>query len=182
MDLEKKDILFLVGIKHSGKTTYAKRIADRFGWIFADLDELIIPQLKGKTIRDFYLIYGKNAFMDKEREVLKSFLENLEEPTVISLGGGVSDNKGLLELIKDTGMTIYLKREEKEMLPKVIKDGIPPFLDPSNLETSFHEVYKVRDNIYRTIADVTIDLGEYRDKDETEEFLLDVLKGHGYGF
>jgi shikimate kinase len=37
--------LFFVGIKHSGKTTFAKRMAPRFGYEFSDADNLILDYL-----------------------------------------------------------------------------------------------------------------------------------------
>ena len=73
-----------------------------------------------------------------------------------------------------------LNRDEAAMLPVILKHGIPPFLDPERLEESFHELYQRRDRIYRDIADITIDLGPYRDKKETAQDLVSALEEKGY--
>lgn len=173
--------LFFVGIKHSGKTTFAKRMAKRYGYLFVDADDLIVNALKGESIRDFYKREGKEAFMCLEAVVIKEFLDAENKSIVLSLGGGASDNKPLMEALKKNGKVIYLTRREEEMLPVILKHGIPAFLDPNNLESSFHEIYKRRDLIYREWADEVVDLGTYRDRDETEAYLYDTLRELGYG-
>ncbi len=181
MELDRKDILFFVGIKHSGKTTFARRVAKKLGRKFADVDDMVLPYLDGKTVRDFYLTNGKEAFMESEKKALELYLNELDGPAVISLGGGAGENKELMKLIKDNGIIVYLKRDEEDILPVILKDGVPAFLDPHNVEESFHQVYKLRDSIYRQESDVTVDLGPYRDMDETEDFILEVLELNSYG-
>ena len=73
----------------------------------------------------------------------------------------------LLERIREEGKLIYLHRSEKDMLPVILRDGIPPFLDENDPEKSFHELYVRRDRIYRENADLLIELGPYGDMDET---------------
>ena len=36
-----------------------------------------------------------------------------------------------------------MRRKEKEMLPVILKHGIPAFLDPEDLEGSFHRLYQI---------------------------------------
>ena len=173
--------LFFVGIKHSGKTTFAKRIAMRFGYEFSDADGLILEHLDGESIRDFYKREGKDAFMSIEKKAIEEYLESNDKNIVLSLGGGAADNEALMSTLKKSGKIIYLTRKESEILPVILKHGIPAFLDPNNLEGSFHAIYEKRDNIYKLWADSIIDLGTYRDKDETEEALYHKMRNLGYG-
>lgn len=179
--MKRKESLFFTGIKHSGKTTFAKAIAERWNWKFVDSDDLISGRLNGTSIRDFYKNKGKNYFMALEREAVVSFVENENNPFILSLGGGVSDNTKLMEDLKNTGYIIYLERDEKDILPIILKDGIPPFLDDNNVEDSFHQLYIRRDSIYKEYADLTIFLGSYGDKKEIEDKIDSGLKENGYG-
>ena len=61
--------LFFVGIKHSGKTTFAKRTSSRLSLPSFDTDDLILLSLNGESVREFYKREGKEAFMKKEVEM-----------------------------------------------------------------------------------------------------------------
>ena len=157
---------FFVGIKHSGKTTQARLAASMLGMDYADADDLVLQGLSGETIREAYRREGKEAFARRELEAVSGFIDE-HDSFILSLGGGASDNKALMELMKKSGRIIYLVRREEEMLPVILRHGIPPFLDEKDLEGSFHALYQRRDAIYRSYADTIIDLGSYRDKEET---------------
>ena len=65
------------------------------------------------------------------------------------------------------------------MLPVILKHGVPAFLDPDDIEGSFHEVYERRDAMYRKVADLIIDLGPYGDKAEAAALIAGKLKENG---
>ena len=157
---------YFVGIKHSGKTTQARLAAAMLGMEYIDADDLVLQGLSGETIREAYRREGKEAFARRELEAVSRFIED-HDSFILSLGGGASDNKALMDTLKESGKIIYLTRCEKEMLPVILRHGIPPFLDEDDLEGSFHALYQRRDAIYRSYADLIIDLGPYGDKEET---------------
>ncbi len=170
--------LYFTGIKHSGKTTQARLVAGLLSMPYADSDDLILSDID-MTIREYYKAYGKSEFMKRELEAVSKYTESNDD-FILSLGGGASDNTPLINLMKDNGRIIYLRREESEMLPVILKHGIPAFLDSNDLEGSFHRVYTERDRIYMENSDLAIDLGHYRDKAETAEYVLEKLKENGY--
>lgn len=178
--MENRTRLYFAGIKHSGKTTFASRIARRLGLQFRDSDDLLMDWLSISDIRAYYKSEGKEAFMQNEYMALASYIASADG-FVISLGGGASDNTRLISLMKDTGQIVYLRRNEDEMLPVILSHGIPAFLDESDIRGSFHRIFTERDAIYSGIADLTIDAGPYRDKDDTEQFILSRLLEAGYG-
>lgn len=178
---ELKNNLFFVGIKHSGKTTFASRIASRLSVVSSDTDDLILESLNGESIREFYKREGKEAFMKKEEEATKAFIASHSlKPFILSLGGGASDNTSLLSLLHENGKIIYLKRDEKDMLSIILKHGIPAFLDKDNPALSFSLIYERRNAIYEREADLSIDLGPYGDKTEAEELILSYLMEKNY--
>ena len=157
----------------------AKLVSVILGKESADSDELALSCLDGLSVREFYRTRGKEAFMDTEYEVVREYVETHQD-FILSLGGGAADNRKLMDYLKENGRIIYLRREESEMLPVILKHGIPAFLDSNDLEGSFHRVYTERDRIYMENSDLVIELGHYRDKTETAEYVLEKLKENGY--
>lgn len=165
-----------MGLKHSGKTTFAKLYACHASLAFEDADYLIQKRIKPLTVREYYKAKGKESFMELELDAVDDFLLSYDRPFVLSLGGGASDNTPLMERVRRSGKLIYLYRKEEDLLPVILKDGIPPFLDGSDVEGSFHKLYGRRDAIYRRYADRIIDLGPYIDLEENFRLLLRHLK------
>ena len=165
-----------MGLKHSGKTTFAKLYAERCSILFEDADHLIQRRIRPLSVREYYRQQGKERFMELEFDAVDDFLLANSRPFVLSLGGGASDNTALMEGIGKYGRLIYLHREESDMLPVILRDGIPPFLDENDVEGSFHRLYERRDAIYSRYADKVIKLGPYTDLNENFELLLDYLK------
>lgn len=172
--------LFFVGIKHSGKTTFARRLGEKLSVLFKDSDDLILSSLNGESIRNYYKKEGKESFMEKEYEGVRTFITTTPSPFILSLGGGASDNLHLMNLLKNSGKVIYLSRDEDDMLPVILKDGIPPFLDSNNPVSSFHQLYTRRHKIYKEFSDLQINLGPYGDKDKTLALIYNTLKENGY--
>lgn len=179
--MQKRDRnLYFVGIKHSGKTTFARRVADRLTLAFSDADDLILSSISPLSVREYYRDKGKQEFMKAEYEAVSAFIDHTKERVVLSLGGGASDNLPLMEKLKESGEIIYLKRKEEDILPVILRNGIPPFLDKDDVEGSFHALYERRSAIYESYSSLSIDLGEYGDKDKTEEMILSTLKENAY--
>lgn len=171
--------LFFTGLKHSGKTTAAKRVASALKRCWVDSDDLMLERLGGMSVRSFYREKGKDEFMRLENEVVEAFLER-EPECVMSLGGGAADNARLMETLKRSGRIVYLSRPEGTLLSKVLeKSGIPPFLDGNDVSGSWHVLYERRDRIYSNYADMRIELGDYQDKDETMRTIIKQLESEG---
>lgn len=167
--------LIFMGLKHSGKTTFSKRIAERLFMRHVDLDEEIERKNGNLKARDIYRAIGKEAFDELQEKSLSEILEN-DERLVISLGGGASDSATLMRLAKERGYSIYLYRREEDLIDVILRHGLPAFLDSDDPRGSFSKIFSRRDRIYRENADLIIDLGPYRDKDETEELIFQRLK------
>ena len=64
---------------------------------------------------------------------------------------------------------------------KILAGGIPPFLDPSDPQGSFHAIYERRSRVYEEYADIIIDLEVYEDigrtKERIEREIKEVLDG-----
>ena len=167
--------LFFTGMKHSGKTTFAKRVAQERNKTWADSDDLILNLISPLSVREYYKRFGKEAFLLQERKAVNEFI-NSHDDFVLSLGGGICDNTPVMELMKEHGKLIYLSRPEELLFEKIKQKGLPPFLDTDNPRATFHELFLRRDKIYRYYLDLEIELGPYSDKDQTLNFILNKLE------
>ena len=169
--------LFFCGIKHSGKSTLGRLYAKANNLAWVDLDDLILKSIAPcLSIRAYYKQEGQAAFQNQEVSSLKNFLFSQTQRTVISLGGGASDNNELLSLAKTHGKLIYLMVEESVLLARILNGGVPPFLDETDPKGSFHTLYARRHAIYGNICDVLVQLPNYPDIRDTASFLVKTLK------
>lgn len=172
-------ILFLVGIKHSGKSAlgrFASSIIPNSS--FYDSDAYIIPLLPPPytTIRQFYSAEGQGPFMALELEAVKSIVEQTEgELAIIALGGGACDNTPLIRLMQEVGKIIYLQVEAESLFNRIVKRGLPPFIDPSDPETSFRTLYRQRDAQYRKLSDYVLQLYDCRSVEENGQIVAKLL-------
>ena len=164
--------IFLCGIKHSGKTTIGKLLAKRLGRRWYDLDREIERKI-GEPIRTFYRAFGQEAFQQLEVEVLEAIIG--EEELVISLGGGAADNDPLMKMVKERGTLVYLYLEEAHLLERILRGGIPPFLDEKDVEGSFHRLYERRNRRYSKDCNHLIQLPFDQAKEENVELVLSSL-------
>ncbi|HKL57926.1 MAG TPA: shikimate kinase [Sphaerochaeta sp.] len=169
-------IIFFCGIKHSGKTSLGTLVAKRMHYRCVDNDDLILlDRPEFPSIRQLYKAEGKEAFMAQEAASLKSFLAMNPEDTIISLGGGACDNGPLVSLIHASGVAVYLKVEQSILLKRILAGGVPPFLDPLNIEGSFAELYAHRDELYGKLSDIVIELSPYAGLNDTAHYLFSRL-------
>ena len=84
------DDVVITGLMASGKSTTARRLADRLGWAWKDSDAEILAQT-GKTVRELREIEGVDAMHKREHAAL---LHALQDPahTVISAAASVIDD------------------------------------------------------------------------------------------
>jgi len=169
-------ILFFCGIKHSGKTSLGRLFAQKTGYRCIDNDDLILKDRPAfSSIRELYKNEGKEAFMAQEAASLEAFLSLSPQNTIISLGGGACDNSRLISLAKASGTMIYLKVAEDILLKRILRGGVPPFLDPLNVKGSFSELYRSRDALYGKFSDIVIELPPYTDVNESATYLFSRL-------
>ena len=81
----------------SGKTTFGRAAAERIGWDFVDLDQVITERYG--TPAEIFASRGETDFRDIETQTLGETLQS-ERNTVLSLGGGTilrDENRRLLQ-------------------------------------------------------------------------------------
>jgi shikimate kinase len=98
--------IFLNGFMGCGKSTIGKKLANKLGYGFIDLDDYIEKKSK-RTIPEIFRSSGEDFFRGLETYSLKELatLENV----VVSTGGGTPCFNNNMDLINSSGISIYLK-------------------------------------------------------------------------
>jgi Shikimate kinase len=111
--------IFLVGYMGSGKSTVGKMLSARLGLQLIDLDTFIENRFH-KTIAQLFAERGESGFRDLEHAVLQE-VSGFED-TVIATGGGAACFHDNMQLMNETGLTVYL-RAPVEILVERLKHG-----------------------------------------------------------
>jgi shikimate kinase len=111
--------IYLIGYMGSGKSTLGRGLAEALGILWIDLDTEIESRYK-ISVPDFFSKYGENAFRDVEHKVLNDVASIPD--IIVSTGGGVPCFHNNMELMNQTGLTIYL-----EATPALILTRIGPY-------------------------------------------------------
>lgn len=166
--------IILSGIKHSGKSTVGWAIASRLGLFFADLDDLILRDAADfSTIRELFREIGADGFQKQEADSLNHFFQaNEGKEFVLSLGGGTVENSLALEIMnRDDITSYYLDADENDLFNRIIRGGIPPFLEGEDPKKKFSDLYKRRSALYRNWALRIIDTRGKTPAEITDEII-----------
>jgi shikimate kinase len=116
-----------------GKTTAGKRLAEKLGYQFVDLDN-VIEEVEKRTISQIFEQDGQDAFrLIEQREVHHTF--NLSN-SVISTGGGAPCFFDNMEQMNKHGKSVYIQLSPKTLTNRLIsqKDDRPIIADKTNKE------------------------------------------------
>jgi len=177
--------LILMGMKHCGKSTQGQHLARDMKRPFYDLDQEIlnINPYREQTIRQLYKNQGSLTFQDLEFKAAKKIAEGSSrgETFVLSLGGGTINNTRAMEVLKESGLLLYLSEEESVLWERISLRGIPPFLDPEKPRESFQKLYHERTSLYTAAADITADIRGCN-QDEAYKKIRETLKESAYAW
>lgn len=146
--------LILFGFPRSGKTTFGKQLAIERQLSFIDTDALLEERYarthqEPLTCRQIAEKWGLPFFYTKEEEIISS-LKDVEN-SVIAVGGNAVAKQTTLKLLYTLGLLIYLDIPKNLLKKRLLTPPLPAYLDGSNPEASFEEMYQKRLQIYQGI-------------------------------
>lgn len=144
--------IYLVGFMGVGKSTVGKRVARILNYSFVDSDQMI-EKLVGKTIPEVFADEGETAFRRYEREFIDS--GHTAGGVVVSCGGGLVVQEGMLEKLKSKGVVICLFASVESIISRTQRSSHRPLLNVDDPEARIRELFVEREPIYMN-SDVCI--------------------------
>ena len=161
--------LALVGMMGSGKTTVGLRVAAALHRPFFDSDQMIEAR-EGRTVREIWLTDGEPAYRVLETKVLEEALASPEAAVVAAAGGVVLKEENRRLLARADVCTVRLVADPEVLVTRVGRQGHRPLLDDDPL-IALRRLSSEREDLYREVADATVDTGRAPIKEVTDEVL-----------
>lgn len=144
--------IVLIGFMGAGKTTVGRRLAQRLGWEFEDLDQRI-EKLEDRKIHEIFEQSGEAKFRQFEHAALRKLITETTQGSarVIALGGGAfvqPRNAALVESAKI--VTVFLDAGVDELWERCRNQANKESLTRPLLQSfeKFHELHAARRPFY----------------------------------
>ncbi|MDZ4866653.1 MAG: shikimate kinase [Alphaproteobacteria bacterium] len=145
--------IVLVGLMGAGKSTVGRRLASVLRLPFHDADQEI-ETAAGCSISDFFERYGEPAFRDGERKVIARLLAGPRH--VLATGGGAFMDPTTRVLIKNQGLSVWLRANIDLLMERVTKRPTRPLLKNEDPRGTMERLMAERYPVYAE-ADITVD-------------------------
>ncbi len=174
-----KKPIVMVGMMGAGKTAVGQALAERLGVRFLDSDEEIV-RAANMSIAEIFERDGEAFFRDRESEVIARLLDS--EPAVLSTGGGAFLAERNRDLIRERGVSVWLKADLELLWNRVKHKDTRPLLRTPDPKATLTEIYQARVPVY-ALAELAVEARpEYAISDMTDAVIAalstrpDVLK------
>lgn len=176
--------VYLTGFMGSGKSKLGPLLAKRLGWAFVDLDRLIEKD-SGLSVAELFSRFGQAHFRALERRTLEVLASRLE-PSVVALGGGAYLDEGNRELLRRSGVTVWLDVPVGVLSTRLARKSHRPLLldytgvtlQGEALRARVTELLEARRPVYEK-ADVRFEWVSDKRPPEMAASLLAQLRRHG---
>jgi shikimate kinase len=141
--------VYLIGMPGSGKSTLGKQLALELGLPFVDLDEEI-EKREGKSIPDIFREKGEDQFRQVESQLLHEWAASVDG-FIMATGGGAPCFYQGIDVINNSGISIYLRVPVAELLRRTENQDNRPLLsarDREEKEKRLNQLLEAREKIY----------------------------------
>ena len=167
-------IVYLIGYRGTGKTTTARRLADKLGWSWLDADEFLQAR-HGRSIREIFAEEVEKGFRDKEAALLRELSEYTEH--IIATGGGVilrAENRALLK----QGTVVWLQAPADVLWQRLQQDAATAESRPDLAQgglAEIEELLRLRAPLYEECHDLAVNTAQ-RSPDQVAELIFTWLQ------
>lgn len=145
--------LVLVGPMGAGKTSVGKLLAERLNLKFIDSDRELEIRC-GADIPWIFDIEGEAGFRARETEILTELCN--QSGILLATGGGAVISETNRNLLKRSGIVIYLSASAEQIYQRVRHDSGRPLLQVENPQEVIAEILASRAPLYQEVADITL--------------------------
>lgn len=142
----KEELISLIGMPGSGKSTIGRMLAQQLGWDFVDMDDYV-QEISGSSIPALFN-QSEAVFRRWETEACRQL--SRRRRTVIACGGGVVLDPENLILLKAGGAVAWIDRPLEHILRDIDTESRPLLKDGAD---RLFNLYEQRKDLYRQGAD-----------------------------
>ena len=165
--------IILTGFMATGKSSVGRRLADRLGYDFLDLDTLIAAEA-GMPIAQVFATQGEAAFRAMEARMVERVAGR--KGCIVATGGGTIVDQRNLEALKRSGVVIALTANPEIIQSRIGGGEDRPMLRGGGMRERVRRLLDERAAAYAR-ADLTVDTSD-RTVDEVVDHLVRVLARH----
>jgi len=170
----RRQVLALIGLRGSGKTTVGRILAEKIGCSFLDTDAEIMRRA-GRSISEIFAESGEQEFRRLERALIGELNGELDSELggelggeqrgrirlVLSVGGGAVLHDENVAVLRSIATVVWLTAPPRTLWHRVSADATsdatrPPLTEQEGL-AELQGLLRVRRRRYEASADVTID-------------------------
>lgn len=148
------DNIFLVGPMGAGKTTIGKVLSEQLELEFVDSDREIEAST-GADIPWIFDVEGEAGFRQRESKMIEEL--TARQGIVLATGGGSVLAPANRDWLKARGFVVYLRASLSQQIERTSRDRNRPLLQTPDPAARIAELMKIRDPLYREVADVVVD-------------------------
>lgn len=161
--------LVFIGPTGAGKTSLGRRVAERFGLQFVDLDTRIVERA-GTSIADLFEHLGEAGFRRHESEALAEALG--ADGALVATGAGAVLAEANRSVIARQAFVVHLHVSVPGQLERLARDRTRPLLLRDDREQVLQHMADVRTPLYRQLAELVLDTERYTPADATAQLVL----------
>jgi shikimate kinase len=144
--------VYLIGPMGSGKTSIGLRLAKLLGLEFLDNDHELEKQT-GASVGLIFDLEGEEGFRKRETAMLKKLVA--KQKVLLATGGGTVVREENRELLRNSGLVVYLRTSVGQQLRRLSQDKSRPLLQSANREEKLARLAEERNPLYEQLADLT---------------------------
>lgn len=161
--------LVFIGPTGAGKTSLGRRVAERFGLRFIDLD-VLITELAGSSVAELFEHLGEDGFREHESRALAHALSN--DGVLVATGAGAVLSAHNRQLMAERAFVVHLHVSVAAQLERLARDRSRPLLQRADREQVLTRMAITRDPLYRQLAQLCLDTDRFIPAEGTAQLVL----------
>ena len=143
-------MIVLIGLMGSGKTTVGRALAKRLKLVFSDSDDAV-EKIAKRSVREIFENQGEDIFRKLESQALGELCD-AKSPTVLAVAGGAiisQSNRDLLQ--KNAKCIVWLDAPTPTLISRTGRGKHRPLLDGDPVG-SLNKMRLDREHLYQSLA------------------------------
>ena len=148
-------VIALLGLRGAGKSTVGRRLGERLGLPFVELDARI-EGVAALSLAEIFELHGEAYYRRLERETLTALLA-VGGAAVLATGGSLVNDPETYRLLRRRATTVWLRARPEDHWNRVVQQGDQrPMARHPDAMAELRALLAAREHLYG-LADLTID-------------------------